>query len=121
MEHKVVWENAIRKAIEGGFDLEDWNKRYFPENHSKLEKMVLEAKCAYIEAFLLTLTPMKMKAMAFSHDFAQGFFPKDLCAEAECSVCKEYGGHANHTGHMKKMCDYCDFTFYLEIILDGGS
>ena len=120
MEHKVVWEKSVRKAVEGGFNLEDWNKRVDPESHAMVEKVVAEAQCSYVEAFFLGLKPTKMKALAYSHDFAQAFFPKTKCDDDECVICKNDGGHSKHIAHMKEMCEYCDFTFYLDIILDGG-
>jgi hypothetical protein len=115
-----VWEDAIEKAVKNGLDLAKWSEA----NDQKEFERVLEdqkfLKISFKEAFVARLTPMKMKALAFSHEFAEKFFPKEFCDDSDCPVCAgdKKVGHDCFIRHMKTMCDYADFTYYLEIVMD---
>ena len=119
MKATEVWKDAIERAVDHGFDPEAWDKKYDEHIHQKALSQMELISCTYAEAFVIFLSYVKMKAVAFSQEFALCFFPREICEDPECFVCKEQGGHYKYVTHMKNMCEYADFTAYLEIILDG--
>jgi len=118
MKSEQVWRDSIERALDRGFNLYEWDKKHDPEAHSRYLKQLDIVGCSYQQAVCSLLTYTKMKALAFSHEFALCFFPREKCEDPECIICKNEGGHHKHVTHMKAMCEYADFTAYLEIIMD---
>lgn len=118
MKQSAVWGDAVERAIERGFNISDWLLRVDPKEHERVIQYQKFLQGSFKEAFIDQLTVMSMKALAFSHDFALCFFPKEKCEDPECSVCKDEGGHEKYVTHMKNMCEYADFTTYLETVID---
>jgi len=114
----VVWKNAIELAIENGFDIKKWYDICDPLGSQIIESQSKVVKTSFAEESKKYISYTKMKALAFSHDFALAFFPRTKCEDGECTFCKDQGGHESYMKHLKVMCEYENFTCYLEKIMD---
>jgi len=113
-----IWKDSLKRAVENKFDYLLWHRKCDPLGHQIITSQARMERISFDEMALKFISYTKMKAIAFSHEFAIAFFPKIICSDQECSICKAGGGHNNHIFHMQQMCTYENFTAYLEKILD---
>ena len=117
-QESIVWKTAIELAIENGFDIKKWYDRCDPLGAQIIESQCKQKSISFAEEAKKYISYTKMKAMAFSHDFALAFFPKTKCEDETCTFCKEQGGHETYMNHLKSMCEYENFACYLAKIMD---
>jgi hypothetical protein len=99
-----IWKDSLKRAIERGFSYMTWHSKYDPLGYQIISSQARLERKPFDELAIRFLNYTKMKAIAFSHEFAIAFFPNKQ-------------GDV-HIYHMQQMCTYENFTSYLEEILD---
>ena len=118
-KEQKIWKEVLEIAIENKFNIQTWYERCDLLGSQVIAMQCRQNRVPFAEEAKKYMSYTKMKAMAFSHDFALAFFPRKKCEDAECSFCKGDGlGHEQYLEHLKMMCEYENFTCYLEKILD---